>query len=104
MASIFRLDRKTPTETRHGRRVRSVDNALEPAPDLCLIPSPGVQGGAQLMCNNCKSKLLNIIQEPVARKERTRTASRVRVIAKCPNCNTTLRIKFGGISGAVVKK
>ena len=95
---FFVPDRKTRTEKRHGERARRADNLLGRKPNqfrkegLLLLDD-----AVELVCETCNGRLMRIIEEPVARKVHSRTASRKRVIAKCPICNTTIAIKYGGL-------
>lgn len=55
--------------------------------------SRGVRYG--LRCTKCQNRLMMVIEEPVARQERSRKAHHRRVIAKCPICKDELRIRLG---------
>ena len=48
-----------------------------------------------LRCTKCPNRLMLVIDEPVARQERSRKAHHRRVIAKCPICKGELRLKLG---------
>ena len=49
----------------------------------------------QLRCVHCDNILFTLYWEPVKRQERSLTASHMRVIAKCPSCKTSMRLKTG---------
>ncbi len=48
-----------------------------------------------LRCRKCENRLLLVIDEPVKRQVRTRTAHHRRVIARCPICKADHRLKIG---------
>ena len=49
----------------------------------------------ELVCKTCNNRFLRVIEEPVRRKNRTRTAHDFRVIAMCPICSGEHRVKLG---------
>jgi uncharacterized protein with PIN domain len=92
----FVPDRKSRTENRHGERARRADNLLV-KPNQFRKEGLLLLDAVELVCETCNGRLMRIIEEPVARKVHSRTAHRKRVIAKCPVCNTTMTIKYGGL-------
>jgi uncharacterized protein with PIN domain len=48
-----------------------------------------------LRCTKCDNRMLLVIEEPVARQNRTRTAHHRRVIARCPICKGDYPLKLG---------
>ena len=48
-----------------------------------------------LRCKDCENRFLLVIEEPVARKVKSKTAHRRRVIAMCPLCRGEYRLKLG---------
>ncbi len=61
------------------------------------MPWRAVKGNSKskrLKCR-CGNQLFMILTEPVARQVRTLTASHKRVVARCPVCEQTIRVKRG---------
>lgn len=48
-----------------------------------------------LRCKDCKNHFLMVIDEPVKRQARTKTAHHRRVIAVCPICKWEHRLTLG---------
>jgi RNase P subunit RPR2 len=49
-------------------------------------------------CTECDNRLVYIVTEPVARKVRSKSASRRRIVAQCPICGHVRRVSLGGPS------
>ena len=51
-----------------------------------------------LMECSCQSRVFHILRKRVARKAKTKTAHRLRLVAKCVDCEKEIRLSFGGFN------
>ena len=90
-------ERTTPTERRHGRSYSPGSLLIKGSDEFASEPISTVPDALRLVCLNCDGRKFELIEEPPARRERTRTSSKKRVIAKCAACNAIFRVKSGGL-------
>jgi len=47
---------------------------------------------------SCNCRVFHILRAPVARKVRTKTAHRLRLVARCVDCEKEIRLSLGGFN------
>jgi len=47
---------------------------------------------------SCNSRVFHIFRAPVARKMKTKTAHRLRLVARCVDCEKEIRLSLGGFN------